>query len=328
MRGLIRQHWAGIFIAISVLVLAQVAWWALVFTQNVQLIAALRMGNAHQAAVASGGPLNPDVVRAIREEEIRSKTMFLSESLFFALLTSLGLYLLYRAINSEKRSREVQRNFIEIVSHESKTPLTALKLRLESLRDKASEPEFREGMRLALEEVRRLAGVLEKTLDLNRSERRALRFEALSLAEVVESVVRRLEPWLSAKQVSVHLDLDRELLVSGDFASLQNSVQSLLENAVLYNTSETRQAQIDVRRQGARAFLAITDNGPGITQEERRRVFDRFYRGVNSGSVGGTGLGLYLARVIVEAHRGVLRVAEGVHSGARFEMELPIEEAV
>jgi signal transduction histidine kinase len=175
----------------------------------------------------------------------------------------------------------------------------------------------------ALEEVRRLSGVLEKTLDLNRSERHALQFESLCLAEVVQSVVRRLEPWLSVKQAKLHLVLDPDIYVRGDFASLQNSVQSLLENAVLYNPFEKKEVQIWIEARGNRALLSVLDNGPGICGAERSRIFDRFYRGEGGRQISGTGLGLYLARVIVEAHRGVLRLADAAVQGACFEMDLP-----
>lgn len=313
MRGLNQKHIFFLFAAIYILVLAQVGWWALVFTRDADLISNLKLQQRSTT---------PQMVQEIQAEAYRRKLMFLSESLFFAGAACVGLAVLFRALRAERKSREVQRNFIEIVSHESKTPLTGLKFRLESLREKAADPEMARSLTLALEEVRRLSGVLEKTLDLNRSERHALQFESLCLAEVVQSVVHRLEPWLAAKKVQLHLELDPEIYVRGDFASLQNSVQSLLENAVLYNTTEPREVRITVLTRGSRAVLSVADNGPGIAVSDQSRVFDRFYRGQVASSVSGTGLGLYLARVIIEAHRGALRLVHVVR-GACFEIELP-----
>jgi signal transduction histidine kinase len=321
MRRLKQKHWVLIFTAVHVLVVAQVIWWAMLFTRDAELIASLQRTNAGLAQ-ASGDPVPERVLSTISNEAYHRKVMFLSESLFFAAVACVGLWVLYRALRSERRSREVQRNFIEIVSHESKTPLTALKLRLESLRDKAAEPETALSISRALDEVRRLSGVLDKTMDLNRSERQALQFESLCLAEVVESVVRRLEPWLTAKNTVLTLELDEEIEVLGDFASLQNSVQSLLENAVLYNPAARRKVAITLVSRGARALLSVADDGPGIAASDQARVFERFYRGGSGHSVSGTGLGLYLAKVIVEAHRGVLRLARG-NPGACFEMDLP-----
>jgi signal transduction histidine kinase len=321
MRRLKQKHWVLIFSGVHLLVIAQVVWWAMLFTRDAELIADLQRSNA-ELAQASGTPVPSAVFSAISSEAYHRKVMFLSESAFFAAVACLGLWMLYRALSSERRSRDVQRNFIEIVSHESKTPLTALKLRLEALRDKAPDSETALSVARALDEVRRLSGVLEKTLDLNRSERQALQFEPLCLAEVVESVVRRVEPWLQAKNTRLTLDLDSEVEVRGDFASLQNSVQSLLENAVLYNPADCRHVAIRLCARGSRAVLSVSDDGPGIADADRARVFERFYRGGTGHSVSGTGLGLYLAKVIVEAHRGALRLVRG-NPGACFEMDLP-----
>lgn len=313
MRALKSKSWAVIFAAIYALVLAQVGWWAVVFTRDADLIAELQT----RASVADLGTIQADAWHR--------KVMFWSESAFFAFVACVGLGLLYRALRAERRSREVQRSFIEIVSHESKTPLTALKLRLEFLRDSAPGTEASTNAVLALEEVRRLSGVLDKTLALNRSERKALQFEPLRLSDVVESVVRRLDPWLKSKNAQVDLVLDSELEVHGDFATLQSSVQSLLENAVQYNPAATRRVSVKLEARGARAVLSVRDDGPGIASADAERVFERFYRGGDK-RVAGTGLGLYLAKVIVEAHRGIVRLVPRT-AGACFEIDLPRAEA-
>ncbi len=311
MRGLKPKLWVAAFAVVPILVLAQVAWWATVFTRDAEFIARLQMANLEPG----------QTVAEIRSAAYHRKLMFLSESSFFALLTCVGIGLLYRSVQAERRLREAQTGFLEMVSHESKTPLTALKLRLESLRDKASDANALSELTSALDEIRRVSGVLEKTMELNRSERRALQFEVLSLAEVVASVVHRLQPWLQARQVELDLDLDAEVYVNGDFASLQNSLQSLLENAVQYNPEPIKRVRIAVIPRGNRAILSVTDNGPGVAPEEERRVFERFYRGRSGRDVSGTGLGLYFTKAIVEAHRGVIRLVEG--EGARFEIEIP-----
>jgi signal transduction histidine kinase len=298
------------FILLFALVLAQVGWWALVFTRDAEIIAGLKL------------QLSPGAQAEVQSEAYHRKLMFLSESGFFALVSLLALVLLYRALRAEERSRVVQRNFIETVSHESKTPLTALKLRLEALKSKLGDSASGASVALALDEVRRLSGVLEKTMELNRSERHALRFEKLRFSEVVDSVVRRLEPWTSAKGAKVYLDLDKEVEVLGDFTSLQNSVQSLLENAVLHNPGAERWVKITLAQRSSSVLLAVEDNGPGISKLESERVFERFYRGQAGKKVSGTGLGLYLAKVIVEAHRGVLSLSDA-SQGARFEITIP-----
>jgi signal transduction histidine kinase len=251
--------------------------------------------------------------------------MFLSEAFFFAVLTCVGFFLLYRALRVQQRVLESERSFIEIVSHESKTPLTALKLRLESVRERWGEDAgLRRELELSLAEVRRLASVFENTLGLNRIERHAMRFEALPLAEVAREVLRRLDPLLRERGVAVRLALDDEAVVEGDPFGLRNSVQSLIENAILYNQREAgRTLDVAIAQRGHRVVLSVGDNGPGIDPAERDRIFERFYRGRNRSGVAGTGLGLYLARSVVEAHQGVLRLCAEPGPGSRFEIELP-----
>lgn len=323
MRGLKHKLWAAAFAAVPILVLAQVAWWATVFTRDAEFIAELQTVNVEQAAHAQAADVPEDTLTRIRSEAYHRKLMFLSESTFFALLTCVGIGLLYRSVRAERRLREVQTGFLEMVSHESKTPLTALKLRLESLREKAGDVHALSELSSALDEIRRLSGVLEKTMELNRSERHALQFETLGLGDVVASVAHRLQPWLQSRRVELDLDLDPEVYVSGDFASLQNSVQSLLENAVQYNPESIKRVRISVAARGGRAVLTVADNGPGVAPEEGLRVFERFYRGRTGKDVSGTGLGLYFTKAIVEAHRGAIRLVEAAGRGACFEIEIP-----
>ncbi|MBY0371754.1 HAMP domain-containing histidine kinase [bacterium] len=310
-RGRLQRYWLRTFALITLLVLAQVSWWAFVFTRDANRIAELEASQ-----------ISPPSAEQIEHNLHQRKRMVFSEAFFFAFMTCFGLWLLYRALEKERQSREAQRSFIEVFSHESKTPLTALKLRLESLREKTADPQEADGLNRALEEVRRLTSVFEKAMNLNRTESQALRFENIPLAEVVESVVRRLHPWLEAQGAQCELALDESVCVEGDFASLQTSVQGLLENAVLYNPSLEKHVRLEVFTRGAKACLRVADNGPGVGAQDAPLVFERFYRGRSGKTVPGTGLGLYLARTVVEAHRGILRLVKS-EMGACFEMELP-----
>ncbi len=328
MQRLTQKRWITLFFSIALLVLCQVAWWTAVFLQDVTALAQLKRESVIAAKLA---PAALEVrFNEISHEAFHRRVMFLSESVTFALLICLALYLLYHALNAERRSREIQRNFIEVVTHESRTPLTALKLRLESLSSKCTTPELLADLQLARDEVRRLSSTFEKAMSLNRLERRSFTFEDLLLRDVVEEVVHRLEPFFRAKQVSLKLDLVSDAQVRGDSFGLQNSVLSLLENAVLYNPSPEKTVEIKVHGEGARAKIAIHDNGfSGIAGNDgmEPQIFERFYRAKSGARVAGTGLGLYLARAIVEAHQGSLRLTESGAKGSVFEIDLPLVDA-
>lgn len=310
--------WVRWFLILAMLVLAQVGWWTIIFLRDVASLSELKTENLQlETRLGSIVSTTPE---KIANEAFHRRLMILSESVFFAFITCLGLYLLYRALRVEQRSRDIQHNFIEMISHESKTPLTALKLRLESVREK--DPKWDRDLGLALEEVRRLASVFEKAMSLNRMERQAFSCEPIRLAEVVKQVIRRLDPFLKARGVEVALELDPDAVVQGDAYGLQNTVQSLIENAVLHNSHSDRHVELQVRREESKVFLDVSDNGPGISDKDKAHLFERFFRGQTGKNVPGTGLGLYIARTIVEAHKGKIRLVPPTLGGASFRIEL------
>jgi two-component system, OmpR family, phosphate regulon sensor histidine kinase PhoR len=318
-----QRRWVKVFVAVALMVLAQVIWWTTVFIQNVNTVSLLREQNSELSAKLSGKESGPSH-QTIERDAFHRRLMFVSESISFVFLTCLGFYLLFHALRTEERTREGQRNFVEIVSHESKTPLTALKLRLESVLEKRPEDlTLKSDLGLCLDEVRRLTSLFEKALNLNRFERQAFQFETLYLADIVQEVTHRLDPLFKSRAVNLRLDLDPDAVVRGDAYGLQNSLQSLLENAVLYNDRpDQKEVQLSVRQRSPRVILEISDNGPGIDPKDSDRIFERFYRGSTGQRVSGTGLGLYLAKTIVEAHQGVLRLVFK-EAGTHFEIDLP-----
>ncbi|MEZ4751625.1 MAG: HAMP domain-containing sensor histidine kinase [Bdellovibrionota bacterium] len=316
------KRWLRLFALVAALVLAQVVWWNVVFMSSVHNIEVLRtemLGYKNQLGLAADS--TPE---SIAESAHKQRTMFVSESIFFMMLTCLAIYLLYRALKAEERSREIQKNFIEIVSHESKTPLTALKLRLESLQEFGDSAETKREALLSLDEVRRLTSLFDKIMNLNRFERRAFSFEPISISDLVESVAHRVEPLLRAKAIELETDLDPKAVVSGDADSLQNSIQSLVENSILYNDKPDKKIRISVQRDsGGTTRLDIDDNGPGIPAQDSPHIFERFYRGRSGRRVPGTGLGLFTAKFIVEAHAGSLKLMPSGLGGTHFQIELP-----
>ena len=325
MSKIVQKKWVVLFVAVSFLMLTQVAWWLDVFSRNVNTIAELRKENATLRGVIQ----EPGVVENIQHAVYHKKLMFYSETFVFAALTAFGLYLLFRALKLQEKARELQKQFIETMSHESKTPLTALKLRLESTLEKnATIPQLSKEISQSLEEVRRIGSVFEKALSLNRMESYAFRFEELSFTEVVKEVVRRMDPLFRQKQVIVECSFDSQGWVKGDLFGLQNTVQSLLENAVLYNEKAEKEVRIKLIEEDSSVKLSVSDNGPGISEVDRIKIFEKFYRTKTSRKIPGTGLGLYLAKHIVESHNGSLVLsASQSGTGSQFDLRLPKLEA-
>lgn len=307
-----------VFYSVTILLTAQVIWWAAAFVSHVNELSAVKKLLVH----------SPDEIALIEKEAFHKRVMFLSESAFFLLAAGFGIIALYRALRVEERARAAQKNFVEIMSHESKTPVTALKLRLESLSEKrGSDAEVVKELRSALLEVRRLSSLFDKAMSLSRAEQEAFHVDTLSVLDLVKSVVNRMEPVLRDRHVDLSVDIDDKLMVEGDLTSLQSSVQSLLENAVYYNEKPTKKVRVSASLAAGRVTIAIDDDGPGIGGEDTSRVFEKFYRGEKQTSVPGSGLGLFLARKVALAHHGDLRVTSSSLGGARFCMELPASHA-
>ncbi len=308
---------------VAFLIFAQVGWWTYVFMDTVTVTENLRLENRRLSAASSPSHSTSVSEAAIRREAFHKRTMFLSESVFFVVLTSLGFYLLYLGHQSTQRARQVQKNFLEIVSHESKTPLTALKLRLESLRDSGDSPEIRQEVQLALEEIRRLSGLFDKALNLTHLNAQAFHYQNLHLSDLVAEVVHRLEPLMKSRNVSVELALDSNSLVEGDPYALQNSVQNIVENAILYNNKAEGHLALRLSKIGSRVHLSIEDNGPGIADEDRPHIFERFYRGRTGNGTAGTGLGLFISKYVIDAHRGHIQLLPSTGHGTHFQIDLP-----
>ncbi|NBX68900.1 MAG: sensor histidine kinase [Proteobacteria bacterium] len=320
MSTIVQKRWAKLFLAVAILMLTQVVWWLDVFSRHVNTIAELRKENS----VLQGTIRDPGVIEAIETFTARKKMMFYSETFVFGVLTALGLYLLFRALKNQEKARDLQKQFIETVSHESKTPLTALKLRLESILEKSeSDAQLSKELNQSLEEVRRLVSVFDKTLSLNRMESLSFRFEEVSFSELTQQVMRRMDPLFKQKNVKLSSSISNDVWVRGDLFALQNLVQSLLENAVIYNDKETREVAVELREVAGAVKLKITDNGPGISQEERNKIFEKFFRGKSSRRIPGTGLGLYLVKHTVEMHSGKIELSSSSSNGAQFEVTFP-----
>lgn len=320
-KALNKRNWGRLFVALHLLLISQIVWWAIVFSRYVNTVKDLKLRNAFFEAQTSGQ--SPVSQEDVEKEAFHQKTMFLSESAFFAVIASLALWLLFQALKKEEKSREIQRNFIEVLTHESKTPLTALKLLLESAKEKLTQSPATDELKKALDEVRRLSSIVDKALELNRLERYTFSFEEIDLGELTRSILKRMEPVFREKNVKVEYRLMDGLVLRGDSFGLLSSIQSLIENSVIYNDAPDKRVEVELKSLLGKAILSVKDNGPGISEQESPFIFERFYRGKTGKRVAGTGLGLYLTKQVVLAHKGSIRLVPEP-AGAHFEIQLPI----
>ncbi len=261
----------------------------------------------------------------------RSGVFFFFGVLFFAAII-LGLILNTGFLVREIRRNEQHDSFINAVTHELKTPITSIRLYLETLQRREVEPAQRQQFyRLMLDDTERLLGTVEQVLKAGElgvirqvHQRLPIQFPAL-VRECMElaSTRHHLEP------DALHFHESRngaDIRIEGDPEELRTAVTNVLDNAIKYSGNHVDvSVEIDAPDED-RVVLRVRDHGVGIPPEQLKRIFKRFYRvpGRSLSKVKGTGLGLYIVRAIARAHGGkVFAESSGEGSGTTVTFELP-----
>jgi signal transduction histidine kinase len=221
----------------------------------------------------------------------------------------------------------LRRDLVANVSHELKTPISALRAHLENLLDGVEQPD-RATIQIMLQQSERLSGLVDQLLELSRLEAGdvPLEIEPVPLGSLVERVMREVEVARPdrARELAMRNEVPSDLPpVQADRERIHQVLFNLLENAVRF-TPPGGMVTVRAARENGEWAVSVEDTGPGIPKEHIPLVFERFYRVDPSRSRddGGTGLGLAIARSVVEAHGGRIW-AESEEKGARFTFVLP-----
>ena len=216
-----------------------------------------------------------------------------------------------------------RRDLIANVSHELRTPLTALRAQLENVVDGVGAPDD-ETLGVMLRQVDRLTRLVTQLLDLSRLEAGIHPFEQsdVQVAEVVDAAVAEVR--LASPGADITVDIEPELRVVGDADRLQQVVMNLVDNAVRHSPAGAP-VRVGAADGSGRVRLEVTDAGPGLAAGDEDRIFERFYRSdsARNSAVGGAGLGLSIAKWIVELHGGAIHAEAGQPTGCRVVVTLP-----
>ncbi len=233
----------------------------------------------------------------------------------------------FNRMAGELASTELLRNdFIENVSHEFKTPLSAIEGYAALLQKPGlTEEKRREYTRKILHNTRRLSALTGNILLLSRLESQGLNVSTgwFCLDEQLREAILSLEEGWTAKELDLDIQLD-SADCWGNKDLLAHVWQNLLSNAVKF-APQKGAVRVLLRRDEGGLAVAIEDNGPGMTQEVQCRVFEKFYQGDTTRSTEGNGLGLALAKRIVDLHKGGITVDSKAGHGARFTVRLPAD---
>ncbi len=235
-----------------------------------------------------------------------------------------------RDITRFRQAEEIKSTFVSIISHELKTPVALIKGYVSTLRreDAQWDPQIiKDSLAVIEEEADRLAGMIENLLDASRLQAGGLSLKRsdVSIPELAQRLATRMQIQTSRHKIIVDFPLKFPVILA-DEVRLEQVLSNLIGNAIKYAPGGEIRASGQVRNDSV--IVCVSDEGPGIPPEDIPHIFDRFYRAPEMARhTKGAGLGLYLARAIIEAHNGRIWVDTAPGQGTRFCFSLPIQES-
>lgn len=304
-----------LFLVLATYVFLQLAWWV-----NLLISSAAILFETRTAFNPS-----PDVLESALQDWEKTVLMVAAEGVFFSLLFMFGLSWIWRVMRADNYILARERNFVMAVTHELKTPIASTRLAIDTLKRLDLEGADRDEMldvarsgTLRLE--RRVEDILQATR-LNLPD--ALVRSPFDITEFVEDTVSTFMHLQPEASISVTLIGDSGLLLQGDEEMWRLCLINLLENAIKYSPKNSP-VEVILDTTSSKPSLSIIDHGPGIPTEERKKVFEAFYRLPRNKDVEGTGLGLHLVYRIVKMHGAEIQVTSTAGGGATFVIDWPV----
>ncbi len=290
-------------------------------------------GNPQQDSFSTLPPNTPPMIST---EELKKQEQQLAYTLFLINLGILvvaggsGYFLAGRTLRPIKLMVDEQNQFISDASHELRTPIATLQAEMEGklLEKKISDKDARTLIKSNLEELGTLKTLINSMLQLTKTHflNGGNHMQDLSLLEIVNLAKSKVEPLAKKKHILINIKMT-EIIIKGDKNALTEVFLILFENAVKYSP-ETSKVTVTSLKYSDKIKISVSDQGVGISKEDIPHIFERFYRADKSrSSVEGFGLGLSIAKKIIDSHKGSIAVISKLGKGSTFEVSLPLSEA-
>jgi len=312
-RGLAIITW--VFMFLLMYIIAALVYWFIVLEQQNNMMTALRV-----AQLKKDAPVFIQQFTEIEDLHRRKRIQYISEGSTFLLLIIVGAIFVYRATRKQIMLSQQQQNFMMAVTHELKTPIAITQLNLETLQKRVlGEDQQQKLIGSALQETSRLNTLTNNILVASQLETGTYRLnkQAVNLGEVAEGVVSDFKHRFSKR--TIEIAAEKNVFTQGEGQLLQMLVSNLVDNALKYSP-QAAPVKISISKKQNSAILTVTDEGDGVKDAEKKKVFDKFYRTGNEGTrkAKGTGLGLYLCKRIVKDHGGQITLTDNTPHGAVF----------
>jgi two-component system OmpR family sensor kinase len=284
----------------------------------------------HTAVAIAGGDLSQRVPQRDPRTEVGRLSLALNQMLgqienAFAQRTA-SEFAARRSEDAARQSEDRMRRFVADASHELRTPLTSIRGFAELSRQRGDATDA-DTMRRIEDEAKRMGLLVDDLLLLARlDQQRPLKLEPVDLLPVAADALHNAQAVQPNRDISLKILPDSEApVVAGDEARLRQVLGNLVSNA-LHHTPPEAPITVSVGTRGREAILEVSDTGPGLDEEQKARVFERFYRAdsARTRATGGSGLGLSIVAALVAAHRGHVVVTDTSPHGATFTVHLPL----
>lgn len=303
------------FWILLIYVVAALVWWFVSLERQSADMTALKLAQ-----------LKPDdpQYEVLRDDTLlfqrRQSAKYIGEGITFLALILAGAVFVYRSIRKQIEVSALQQNFMMAITHELKTPIATTRLSLETvLRRKLDEVQQQKLLLSALSETNRLNILTNNILLASQMEEKNFQRDNddINLADVVETVVSDYKNRFP--QRTIEASADKDVYIKGDELLLQIALSNLIDNALKYAPKESP-VYIDLMDEDDMLQIKVSDEGSGVPDEEKRRIFEKFYRSGNESTrkAKGTGLGLYLTKKIIQDHNGDIFVMDNTPHGSIF----------
>ncbi|MGQ0737648.1 MAG: sensor histidine kinase [Bacteroidota bacterium] len=301
-------------------IIAALVWWFISLENQNKQIAQTEYNNLQQQKDSLNAGQLAEKTALIENQKKRNTAKYFAEGVAFLILILVGAAFIYRSVRRQFNMQQQQQNFMMAVTHELKTPVSVARLNLETLQKYNLDPEKQKKLiRNTLDETARLNFLTNNILIASQLEGGSYKSanEELDLSDLLKDCLNDFRNRFPERVFKD--DIEPDAGIKGDPLLLQILINNLLENAIKYSPKESAvKAVLKNYRSGTE--LQIIDEGPGIPDEEKKKIFTRFYRIGNEATrkKQGTGLGLYLCRIITQDHNADISVTNNEPAGSIF----------